>query len=393
MVKSKKESAPKSPLVGGDSLNELPMHVVHLIEASMNADYSEVRRLGSYLTKDLVLLGYEDEAKRISSFLRKKGVPLQASGQLEMLPVDMRSKLPLIEEMPWPTTPLFLNEEASETFARIITDAQNSHQLSQAGISSALCLLLMGPPGTGKTLLAGQVAAQLGRPFYVVRLDSLISSLLGDTAKNIRSVFDFIPHKKAVLLIDEIDAVAKMRDDKHELGEIKRVVNTLIQGLDSIDDQTVVIGATNHTHLLDPAIWRRFPYKIELSNPEASVREAMWGHFLLNDTDIDGISGPLALLSDGMSGAEIQEVALSARRKVILEKKPLSVEDIASSVFKRFQSKLPSKGSFSSKEDERKFFAHLMCIDKKITQVDAAKFLGVTRQTIANYLKESSNGE
>src|SRR5579863_3140015 len=128
-------------------------------------------------------------------------------------------------------------------------------------------MLIAGPPGTGKTLLAGHIAAQLNRPLYTVRLDSVISSLLGDTAKNIRSFFDFVPIRGGILFLDEMDAIAKLRDDRQELGELKRVVNTVIQGLDSLDDHAVVIAATNHPQLLDSAIWRRFPYKIELGAP------------------------------------------------------------------------------------------------------------------------------
>jgi SpoVK/Ycf46/Vps4 family AAA+-type ATPase len=392
MTKSKKNK-PLDPAADSKILFELSEHVADLIDASLNSRYSEVRRIGSHLTKDFLELGLENQAKKISSLLRKKGVPLQASGQLEMLPVDMKSKLPLIEELPWPTNPLFLNEDASVTFSRLIEDSQHSSKLSKMGLSSRLCLLLMGPPGTGKTLLAGHIAAKLERPFYVARLDSLISSLLGETAKNIRSIFDFIPHKNAVLLLDEIDAIAKLRDDRHELGEIKRVVNTLIQGLDSLDDQTVVIGATNHSHLLDPAIWRRFPYKIEFKNPDPSVREEMWKHFLFQDKDAEKDSKALAVLSDGFSGAEIQEISLRARRQAILGKKELNVEEVGTLILKHLQGQTLQGSVSLNPEDQRKYLAYFMCVEKGLTQIEAAKFLGVTRQTIAHYLKELSDGE
>lgn len=389
MTKAKKNQNVASRGIDSKTLSVISEHIAQLINASINANYSDVRRLGSYLTKDLAQLGFEDQAKKISASLRRKGVPLQASGQMEMLPLDMKSKLPLVEEIPWPTSPLFLNEESSITFNRIIADAQNSHRLSEMGLSSRLCLLLMGPPGTGKTLLAGHAAAVLKRPFYVARLDSLISSLLGETAKNIRSIFDFIPHKNAVLLLDEIDAIAKIRDDTQELGEIKRVVNTLIQGLDSIDDQTVVIGATNHSHLLDKAIWRRFPYKIELKNPEENVREAMWKHFLFEDDDSENTSKSLAVLSENFSGAEIQEISLRARRHAILSNTVLSAEDVGHLIFKHLQGHGLKGSSSSGAEDQRKYLADFMCRERGLTQVDAAKFLGVTRQTIAHYLKEA----
>jgi len=186
--------------------------------------------------------------------------------------VDAKSRLPLVEEQPWPSTPIFLDEAARQVFQDFLADTHHIEELTNKGLASPLGLILSGPPGTGKSLLAGHIASQLSRPFYVVRLDSVISSLLGDTAKNIRTVFDFVPARDAVLFLDEMDAIAKLRDDRHELGELKRVVNTVIQGLDGLDPNAIVIAATNHPHLLDPAIWRRFPYKIELGPPEAAVR-------------------------------------------------------------------------------------------------------------------------
>ena len=166
-------------------------------------------------------------------------------------PVDTKSRQPLVEEQSWPSNPIFLDEPARRTFETFLSDARNAEHLSAKGLASNLCMLLSGPPGTGKSLLAGHVAAQLDRPFYIARLDSVISSLLGDTAKNIRNVFDFVPRQRAVLFLDEMDAIAKLRDDRHELGELKRVVNTVIQGLDALDKSTIVVAATNHPHLLN----------------------------------------------------------------------------------------------------------------------------------------------
>ena len=145
-------------------------------------------------------------------------------------------------------------------------------------------------------MLTTHLATRLSRPFYIVRLDSVISSLLGDTAKNIRAVFEFVPSQNAVLLLDEMDAVAKLRDDLHELGELKRVANTVIQELDSLDSHAIVVVATNHSHLLDPAIWHRFLYKIHLENPDMEVREGLWNHFLFEDEDGGRLSEVLALL-------------------------------------------------------------------------------------------------
>lgn len=184
----------------------------------MSADYTGVRRADNAIAKRLAEQRDTEGAKAIQSLLRKRGVPLQASGYAEVLPRDAGSPLPLIEEGHWPTTPVMLDGEAEHIISQFIEDAQHIGLLAEKGVSARLGLLLYGPPGTGKTLLAGHIAASLKRPFYIARLDSLISSRLGETAKNIRGIFEFVPARNAVLFLDEMDAIANVRDDRHELG-------------------------------------------------------------------------------------------------------------------------------------------------------------------------------
>lgn len=252
--------------------------------------------------------------------------------------------------------------------------------------------MLSGPPGTGKSLLAGHVAARLGRPFYVIRLDSVISSLLGDTAKNIRAVFDFVPAKSAVLFLDEMDAVAKLRDDRHELGELKRVVNTVIQGLDSLDSHAVLIAATNHSHLLDPAIWRRFPYKIELGAPEPEVRADLWKHFLFEDTDDANVSAVLAVISEGLSGADIETISLTARRHALMQNRKLDLGPVALAVTNAREGRqsMPQKDPLDS--DQKRQLAISLKERGGITGADIARLLDVTRQAVYLYLKRDEDG-
>ncbi|MGA2400786.1 MAG: ATPase, partial [Syntrophobacteraceae bacterium] len=137
---------------------DLAKYSVELVEASLNANYTEVRRIGNALAKSLERCGQIEEAKKIRSALRRKSVPLRASGQVESLPVDLKSRIPLIEEVPPPDTPIFLSEGANEVFHRFIEEIQHSAELSQKGLALRSSLILSGPPGTGKTLFASHVA-------------------------------------------------------------------------------------------------------------------------------------------------------------------------------------------------------------------------------------------
>lgn len=366
-------------------------HLIELAEAALAADYTRVRRAVNTVARDLEKEGDLSQAKELRALVRKRGVPLRASGYVESLPVDAKSRLPLVEEQPWPANPLFLDDDASRTFHDFIGDVENIDRLASKGLASRLALMLSGPPGTGKTLLAGHVASRLNRPFYVVRLDSVISSLLGDTAKNIRTVFDFVPSKNAVLFLDEMDAVAKLRDDRHELGELKRVVNTVIQGLDALDEHAVVVGATNHPHLLDPAIWRRFPYKIELSNPVVEVRADLWRHFLFEDQDNAGQAEDLAVISNGLSGADIETIALTARRHALLNARELDLGTIAFAIanFRVGKPSLPQKESLTP--DQKKQLALTLKDSGELTVTNIARLLNVTRQAVYLYLKSEGD--
>lgn len=361
----------------------------------MAADYTRVRRLGNQIAKRLADEKDLEGAKEVQAILRKRGVPLQASGYAEALPRDVGSRLPLVEEGTWPTTPIMLNEDVGHVVGSFLEDAQNIHLLSAKGISSRLGLLLYGPPGTGKSLLAAHIASKLQKPLYVARIDSLISSKLGETSKNIRGIFDFISSKQAVLFLDEMDAIAKLRDDRHELGELKRVVNAVLQGLDSLTDEIVTIGATNHPHLLDPAIWRRFPYKVDLAMPDVAVREAMWVQFLYEgqaSTEEKKAAQILAKVSKDLSGADIENVALGVRRRAALGHAKPNLSQILLAVLASRSGNPRSLDNREMTTADKKALTAQLHNNGDINPTDIACIIGVSRQMVYKYLKDALNG-
>ena len=186
---------------------------------------------------------------------------------------------------------------------------------------------MYGPPGTGKSRLARFIAHELCLDLYIARLDGLISSYLGSTSKNIRAIFAFAAKVPCILFLDEFDAIAKLRGDSQELGELKRVVNSFIQNLDTLGNQSIVIAATNHQGLLDSAIWRRFTYRLALDFPSRELRQEMWRSFIqpLNFTQKE--RDLLVDLSEGFSGSDIQEICLRLFRRQITTKKPSRLRD------------------------------------------------------------------
>ena len=131
-------------------------------------------------------------------------------------------------------------------------------------------VLLCGPPGCGKTLAAEVLAAELARPLAIVRTDSVVSSFLGETAANLRKVFDFAASAPMVVLFDEFDALGKERDDASEHGELRRVTSAVLQMFDSWTGRSILVAATNHESMLDTAVWRRFEEALFLKPPTAA---------------------------------------------------------------------------------------------------------------------------
>ena len=133
----------------------------------------------------------------------------------------------------------------------------------------------MGPPGVGKTLTARWLAAQLKVPLYVLDLTAVMSSLLGKSG-NLRAAIDFAKREPCVLLLDEIDAIAKRRSDDSDVGELKRLVTVILQEVDEWPASSVLLAATNHPELIDPALWRRFDLVVQFKTPdEQAVKEAI----------------------------------------------------------------------------------------------------------------------
>lgn len=139
-------------------------------------------------------------------------------------------------------------------------------------------ILLYGPPGTGKTTLGFHIADQLELPVRYVRVTDMLSSRLGETMKNISDVFQ-APGRE-VIFIDEFDAFAKTRIDNNDVGELKRIVNSIIQTLDFVSSEKVVIVATNLVDSIDPAILRRFPFKIEVGALSEKDKENFFFHLV-----------------------------------------------------------------------------------------------------------------
>lgn len=211
------------------------------------------------------------------------------------------------------TAPLF-NQTVSEAIGTIIEEWANFEALSEIDIRPSKTCLIFGAPGTGKTRLALWIAQQLDLPVVLVKLDGLVSSFLGTTARNIGNLFTFANRYRCILLLDEFDAIAKVRDDPQEVGEIKRVVNALLQNFDVRRDIGFTIGITNHPKLLDSAVWRRFEVQLEIPKPDFRMRQAIAAHFMPPVEAPDIHLRLISWFTEGATGAEVESLVRTYKK-------------------------------------------------------------------------------
>ena len=310
-----------------------------IIEGALSGDKEKVFNYSKILAKNLENNGDLALSRKINNLLSKKRGGILSLDSLSSKPVDGESRMDMVD-ICYPIIDrdkLILNNEIDNKIKEFIKGYENRDKLLKAGIDEPCTLLLYGPPGCGKTSMAQYISMETGLPLVTARLDGMISSLLGSTAKNIRKIFDFASRQECILFLDEFDVIAKIRDDKNETGELKRVVNSLIQNIDIFSKDSIIIAATNHHELLDPAIWRRFnrvlsvskPTELEISLIHTCINTSKF-KFDISDKKIENISSSLI----GLSHSDINTIMNnSMRSSVINEKNEITLFDILREAF------------------------------------------------------------
>lgn len=262
-------------------------------------------------------------ANELTRILENGKTPLgiDVSLNFEPLPKDSDRGFPLLE-VRWTDRyikDLVLTEDQHQILKDIMNEFRQWEVLEANGLKPGNKVLFCGPPGCGKTATAEALAGELGLPLLYVRFDSVVSSLLGETAANLRKVFDYASRGLWVVLFDEFDAIGRSRDDVTEHGELKRVVNSFLQLLDQFTGRSLLIAATNFEQSLDPALWRRFDEIIRFEKPNLSEIESLLDKKLASQPKPRFSMRSIVSKLEGMSHAEIERVCMDVLRDAALK--------------------------------------------------------------------------
>lgn len=272
----------------------------------------EKRKKHTVVAKDLEKALFSVSNVQNSSRRFKNSLPI---------PRDSEKGFPLLEIQHFDKSidSLIVADEVKIQLEQVIREFKDADILATYNLQNKRKILLCGKPGTGKTFSAQIVSSVLNIPLVYVRFDAIISSYLGETATNLRKVFDYIESNTWIVLFDEFDVIGKNRDDSHEHGEIKRVVNNFLQMLDNFKGDSIILAATNHQNMLDPAIWRRFDDIVYYELPDENTRKKLFEIYLKTikkDTDID--IAKATSMTDGFSPADIKMVTEEAMKTAII---------------------------------------------------------------------------
>lgn len=295
-----------------------------LIRAAMNNDRKNIESMSLLIGKKL-----KKENPKVAAEIMKilacsnAGTDVLRSVDISPLPVDRETRYQLVKfEEPILTEEPILNNEIKDELLEFLKEREMMEEFLEADIVPPNSILLEGKPGVGKTYIAKWLSFKLDMPMITLDLANSISSYLGRSGQNIKSIFQYTKEQNVLLFLDEMDAIAKRRDDSGDLGELKRLVNVLLKELEDCPITCVIIGATNHPELLDKAIWRRFDRNINIPLPEIEERNKLFERGLAEwFADID--KSVIEIMVHGtkeISAADICKLCEHIKRRAVLYK-------------------------------------------------------------------------
>lgn len=299
--------------------------IVALLNSHVEGDEEQFLSIALQVAAQQARQGHQDEANQLKRLVQKARDRSagKGAGQSPIPLARPRGELQGLVESVYPKTRLdamVLNDAIRARLTRIVRQQRERGILRDHGQIPATHLLLVGLPGTGKTMTASALAGELHLPLFTVRLEALFSRFFGETAGKLRLLFDQIAQTRGVYLLDEFDAIGARRGDPNDVGEIRRVLNSVLAFMEEPNaTDSLVIAATNHVEILDKALARRFDEVIEYGLPDSASAKSILSR-RLGKLKLAARSWPKVLeCTQGLSQGELVRAADAVVKDVILE--------------------------------------------------------------------------
>ena len=299
-------------------------------------------------------------------------------------PLAEGSALPLVTVDPADdaVTPVLASSIANP-LARLAAERRHADRLERVGLAPTASVLLAGPPGVGKSMIGRWLAKEVGLPLVRVEPAAVMSSLLGQSARNLKQVLAYATSFPSVVLLDEFDAYARRRDDHNDIGEPKRFVNALLLELDRWPAENLLVAATNHFDLVDHAMGRRFDIVLEIPKPDFATRRAIVADCAerAGHTVDDRLVESIAFATDGQTGSDLAAGVRTALRSCALEDTPFE-RALAEALI---SGQLRGRGQVAT--DARTRFAEFAASTLGMSQREIATLAGVSHVAVGNILR------
>ncbi len=302
-------------------------HLLALLNSHIEGDEEQFLSIALQVAAQEARQGHTEQADKLKRLVQKardrqrNGTP--AGGQTPIPLARPRGELQGLVESSYPKITLasmVLADDVRARLMRVVRQQQERATLREHGQTPTTHMLLVGPPGTGKTMTASALAGELRLPLFTVRLESLFSRYFGETAGKLRLLFDQIAQTRGVYLLDEFDAIGARRGEPNDVGEIRRVLNSVLAFMEEPNStDSLVLAATNHVEILDEALVRRFDEVIEYARPDAAAARAIIERRLGKFKIAAKSWSELAPALDGLSQGELVRAADAVVKDAILE--------------------------------------------------------------------------
>ena len=297
--------------------------ILSLIKSHLEGNDERFRTLALQISATEAKAGHVVLARSIKDLLRERNLRLlrpklsMVKGDLADLLLEMDANSRLKD--------LVVSDEIRLKIKRIIKEYVQRDRLREYNLQNRHKILLFGPSGTGKTMTASVIAHELSMSLYVVRLEKIVTKFMGETSLKLSKVFDCIRDIPGVYLFDEFDAIGQKRSTEHEVGEMRRILNSFLQMMERDTYDSIILAATNDIEALDNALFRRFDDILEYTFPsEDGIKELIEGK--LQKFHFEGNINALLSELKGKSQAEICMICQDAIKEVLLNDRSMDLQ-------------------------------------------------------------------